>query len=53
MINPDFERILLPENNGKQNPDELYANKNKKHVACSYDNKLICVDNKFSKLFTS
>ena len=48
MINPDFERILLPENNGKQNPDELYTNKNQKHVACSHDNKLVCVDNKFS-----
>ena len=37
MIYADFEIILVPENNGKQNPDEFYMNIYQKHVACSYD----------------
>ena len=28
--------ILVPKDNRKQNPDESYANKCQKHVACSY-----------------
>ena len=39
MIYADFECILVPEGNGKQNPDESYLNKYKKHVACSYGYK--------------
>ena len=27
MIDADFESILRPEDNGKQDPDESYANK--------------------------
>ena len=38
----------MPENNGKQNPEELYTIKYQKHVACSYGYKLVCVDDKFS-----
>ena len=53
MIYPDFESILVPEDNGKQNPEESYTNKYKKHVACSYGYKLVCVDDKFSKPFKS
>ena len=41
----------MPENNGKQNPEESYTNKYQKHVACSYGYKLVCVDGKFSKPF--
>ena len=29
----------------------LYCNKYQKHVACSYDYKLVCADDKFSKPF--
>ena len=36
MIYEDFESILVPEDNGKQNPNESYINKYQKHVACSY-----------------
>ena len=43
--------VLGPENNGKQNPKERYTNKYQKHIACNYDCKLVCVDDKFSKLF--
>ena len=32
-IYADFESILVPEDNGKQNPDESYTNKYQKHVA--------------------
>ena len=53
MIYADFESILVPEDNGKQNPNEFYTNKYQKHVACSYGYKLVCVDDKFSKPFKS
>ena len=43
MIYVDFESILVPEDNRKQNPNESYTNKYKKHVACSYGYKLVCV----------
>ena len=51
MIYTNFESILVPEVNGKQNPEE--SQNNKKHVACSYGYELICVDDKFSKPFKS
>ena len=48
-IYADFESILVPEDNGKQNPNESYIIKHQKHVALSYVYKLICVDDNFSK----
>ena len=53
MIYVDCESILVPEDYGKQNPNESYTNKYQKHVACSYGYKLVCVDDKFSKPFKS
>ena len=53
MIYADFESTLVPENNKKQNPNESYINKYQKHVACSHGYKLVCFDDKFSKLFKS
>ena len=53
MIYADFESILVPEDNGKQNPDESYKNKYRKHVACSYGYKLVYVDDKLRKPFNS
>ena len=32
MIYADFEDILVPEDNGKQNTNESYTNKYQKHV---------------------
>ena len=49
MIYEDFKSILVPEDNGKQNPNESYTIKYQKHVACSNGYKLVCVDDKFSK----
>ena len=49
MIYAGFESILVPEDNGMQNPNESYTDKYQKHVACSYGYKLVCIDNKFSK----
>ena len=49
----NFEKILVPEDNGKQNPNESYTNEYLKHVACSYGYKLACADDKFSKTFKS
>ena len=53
MIHTDFESILVPEDNGIQNPNESYINKYKNRIACSYGHKLVCVDDKFSKSFKS
>ena len=51
IIYEDFEIILIPEDNEKQNTKEPYTNKCQKHIACSYSYKLVCVDDKFSKPF--
>ena len=53
MIYADFESNLVPEDNGNQNQNESYTNKYQKHVACSYGYILVCVEDKFSKLFKS
>ena len=47
IIYIEFERILVLENNGKQNLKKSYTNKYQKHIACSYGYKLVCVDDKF------
>ena len=49
IIYAGFKSILVPENYGKQNPEESYTNKYQKHIASSYDYKLVCADDKFSK----
>ena len=36
LIYADFDSILAPVDNGKQNPNEFYTKKCQKHVACSY-----------------
>ena len=53
MIYADVKSILVPEDNGKKNPDECYFNIYQKHVACSYGCKSIYVDDKFSNRFKS
>ena len=53
MIYADFENILVPEENGKQNPDLFYTNKYQNHVPCGYRYKLVCVNYKPSKRFKS
>ena len=49
MINPDFESTLVPEDCGKQNPEDSYTNKYQIHVPCSYRYNLLYLDDKFSK----
>ena len=44
---------LVAEDNWKQKPDETYTYKYQKHVTCSYGCNLVCVDDKFRKLFKS
>ena len=51
IIYADFESILVPKVNGKQNPEESYTNKYQTHIACSYGYKLVCVNDKVSKPF--
>ena len=46
----NFENILVPEDNAKQNQNESYTNIYQKHVACSYGYKLVYADDKFSKI---
>ena len=50
MIYADFESKLVPEDKGKQNPNESYT-KTLKNIACSYGHRLACADDKFSKFF--
>ena len=35
----------MPEVNGNKNKNESYSSKYQKHVACSYDYKIVCVEN--------
>ena len=53
MIYADFESLLVPQGNGKQNLTEFYTNKYQRHVACSDGYKFLCGDDKFSKPFKS
>ena len=46
-----FESILVQVDNGKQHPEGSYTNKYQKHITCYCGYKLVCVDDKFSKLF--
>ena len=52
MIDADFESILVPEDNGKQNLNDSYIKKYQKHVVCNNSYELVCFDDKFSKPFT-
>ena len=36
-------KILVPGDNGNENPKESYARKYQKHIACSYGYNLVCV----------
>ena len=51
MVYGVFESILVPEDNGKQNPKETNMNKYQKHIACSYGYRLVCVDDNFCNTF--
>ena len=51
MIYASFESILIPENSGKQNPDESYTNKYQNHVGYSFGYKVVCVGDQFNKHF--
>ena len=54
MIYTDFQSVLVPKDNGKQNQNESYTNKyKKKKIACSYGYKWLFVHDKFSKPFKS
>ena len=52
-IYDDFESILGPEINAKQDPDEFYTDKYQNHVGYIFGYELACVDDQFSKLFKS
>ena len=43
MICADFESILVPEDNKKQNPDNSCTSKYQKHVTCNEDTILLIV----------
>ena len=51
MIYVQFESILMPEDNQKQNPNASYTNKYENYVAFSYGYKLVCVEDIFSEPF--
>ena len=52
MIYADFESILVPENNGKQNPDDSYTN-NQNQCWLQFGYKIICADDQFVKFLKS
>ena len=47
MISTNFEKCLVPENNGKQNRNELYFNK----FQNDFGFNIVRVDDQFSKPF--
>ena len=47
----DFESILVPENNRKQNPQVFFTNNCQKHITCSFGYKLVCLDAKLLKTY--
>ena len=51
MIYADFESILVPNDNKKQNLNESFCSKYQTYVACSYDYELVCADDKISEPF--
>ena len=55
MIYADFESILVPKNNEKQNSEESYTNKYRSHISWSFGYKIFKVfaDDQFSKSFKS
>ena len=53
MVYAHFESILVPEDNGKQNPNKSYTSKYQKHIACKYGDELVCVEDKFTNAFKS
>ena len=44
---------MLPEGNGTQNQEKSYTKKYQNHIDCSYGSKLVCIDDKVHKLFTT
>ena len=50
-IYADFKSILVPEDNGKKNPEEFHRSKYHRHIACSHRHKSVCVDDKSSEPF--
>ena len=53
IIYANFKNFLVPEKNGKENPDESYLHKYQNCVGCSYGYKLVCVDSQLSTPFKS
>ena len=53
MFYGDFESTLVPEDNGKQNPEEPYTKKISKTCCLLLGYKLVCEDDKFSRSFKS
>ena len=58
MLNSKImKKKVVPEDNGKQDPEEISKdpeqihNKYQKQTACSYGYKLVSVDDKFSNTF--
>ena len=47
----NYERKIVPENSRKEKPEQSYTNKYQNTFACSYCYKLVCINDKFSKLF--
>ena len=53
IIYGNFEIILVPKYNRKQNQSKTYTNKYQNDVGCSFGYKIVCADDQFSKPFKS
>ena len=51
MIYTNIKSNLVSRNDRKQRRDKSYTKKYQKHVFCSYDYQLVCVDDKICKPF--
>ena len=47
IIYADFKIILVPEDSGKQNPDDSHTSKYQKHIACSYGYNILITASNF------
>ena len=48
-IYADFESVLKGDRGSGRNNNSSYTEKYQKHITCSFCNKAVCIDNKFSK----
>ena len=49
-IYADFESVLKGVQSDDKGSNASYTKKHQEHIPCSFDYKVVCIDNKFSKV---